>query len=108
MKRGKKDDGSGAIVAANYHMAFIDHDAEEAGDEDGSGEVAASSSSSSSSSMPSKELAPRLTFLYRLVPGPASRSYGLNVARMARLPSSLLRVAVERARMMEERLGMVG
>jgi DNA mismatch repair ATPase MutS len=56
-------------VAANYHMAFLESsDTNEGG-----------------------------TFLYQLVPGPASRSYGLHVAAMARLPQEVLAVARRRA-----------
>jgi DNA mismatch repair protein MSH3 len=40
---------------------------------------------------------PTVTFLYKLVPGVASSSFGLNVARMAGLPLSVLRRATGKA-----------
>ena len=42
-----------------------------------------------------------IEFLYKLVPGVAHRSFGLNVARMAGLPRSLVRRAGVKAREME-------
>ena len=44
----------------------------------------------------------RIEFLFKLAPGVAHRSYGLNVARMAGLPSDVIARAGERAREMEE------
>ena len=44
---------------------------------------------------------PQITFLYKLVPGVADRSFGLNVARMARLPSSVVDRAAEQAAHLE-------
>lgn len=38
---------------------------------------------------------PRIVFLYKLVPGVCSDSYGYNVARMAGFPIALLRLAEE-------------
>lgn len=45
-----------------------------------------------------------LTFLYQLVEGAASRSYGLNVARMADLPTEILRYASQKSKEMEEKV----
>ncbi|KAK4699369.1 DNA mismatch repair protein MSH3, partial [Phenoliferia sp. Uapishka_3] len=42
-----------------------------------------------------------VTFLYKLKPGLASRSHGLNVARMAELPDSVLARAFEKAHELE-------
>ena len=39
----------------------------------------------------------RITFLYKLVPGIAEQSYGLNVARLAQLPPAVVRRAAEKA-----------
>ncbi|GAA6050091.1 hypothetical protein JCM3770_001365 [Rhodotorula araucariae] len=39
---------------------------------------------------------PRITFLYRLVPGLASASHGLNVARLAELPEAVVRRAAHK------------
>ena len=44
----------------------------------------------------------RIEFLYRLTPGVAHRSYGLNVARMAGLPADVVAAAAAQAREMEE------
>ena len=44
----------------------------------------------------------RIEFLYRLTPGVAHRSYGLNVARMAGVPADVVAAAASKAREMEE------
>lgn len=44
---------------------------------------------------------PEITFLYKLVPGLADRSFGLNVARMASLPESAVQKAAIKAAAME-------
>ena len=44
---------------------------------------------------------PEITFLYKLTPGLADRSFGLNVARMASLPESAVRKAAVKADEME-------
>jgi DNA mismatch repair ATPase MutS len=38
-----------------------------------------------------------VTFLYKLVPGPCSKSYGLNVARLARLSTDVIARAEQMA-----------
>ena len=45
--------------------------------------------------------AERVEFLYKLTPGVAHRSFGLNVARMAGLPASVLRAAGAKASALE-------
>ena len=45
---------------------------------------------------------PQITFLYKLVPGVADRSFGLNVARMAHLPATVVDRAAEQAAHLEE------
>jgi len=45
---------------------------------------------------------PQITFLYKLVPGVADRSFGLNVARMAHLPTTVVDRAAEQAEHLEE------
>lgn len=45
---------------------------------------------------------PQITFLYKLVPGVADRSFGLNVARMAHLPATVVDRAAEQAERLEE------
>lgn len=44
---------------------------------------------------------PKITFLYKLAPGVADRSFGLNVARMAHLPPNVVDRAAEQALQME-------
>jgi DNA mismatch repair protein MSH6 len=48
-----------------------------------------------------------LVFLYKLAEGPAPSSYGLQVARLAGVPASLVRAAVGRAKTLEARLAGV-
>jgi len=45
---------------------------------------------------------PEITFLHKLVPGVADRSFGLNVARMAALPESVIASAALKAAEMEQ------
>ena len=44
---------------------------------------------------------PCVTFLYHLVNGAAARSYGLNVARLAGIPSEILCMAAEKSHELE-------
>ncbi|KAK4240769.1 muts domain V-domain-containing protein [Achaetomium macrosporum] len=67
----------------------------------------ATSSSSSKSSDDTKEGGEEvgdeeITFLYEVAEGVAHRSYGLNVARLARIPRRVLDVAARKSREMEE------
>ena len=45
-----------------------------------------------------------VTFLYQLVSGMAARSYGLNVASLANIPSSILSVATDKSQALEKRV----
>ena len=45
---------------------------------------------------------PKITFLFKLVPGVADRSFGLNVARMAHLPNGVVELAAVKAEQMEK------
>ncbi|XP_068616934.1 DNA mismatch repair protein Msh3 [Brachionichthys hirsutus] len=69
---------------SNYHMAFLLNEPDIATDaEDG-------------------EAQPEfITFLYQLTEGAAGRSYGLNVARLADIPDSILHTAACKARELE-------
>ena len=61
--------------------------------------------STRASALPAKDggqAVPAITFLYRLTPGIADRSFGLNVARLARLPPSVIAQAAVQAAAMEE------
>ena len=44
---------------------------------------------------------PRITFFYKLIPGLADRSFGLNVARLALLPESVVQNAARKAAEMQ-------
>ncbi|KAI5285995.1 Mismatch repair protein msh3 [Ascosphaera aggregata] len=48
-----------------------------------------------------KEQQELITFLYEVVPGEAHRSYGLNVARLANIPTSVLDLAAEKSAALE-------
>ena len=47
-----------------------------------------------------------ITFLYEIGEGTAHRSYGLNVARLANIPTQVIRLAVDMSREMEMRMKM--
>ena len=57
---------------------------------------------SASGSSQAAPAVPQITFLYKLVPGVADRSFGLNVARMAHLPTTVVDRAAEQAEHLEE------
>uniref|UniRef100_A0A673MGE4 DNA mismatch repair protein MSH3 n=1 Tax=Sinocyclocheilus rhinocerous TaxID=307959 RepID=A0A673MGE4_9TELE len=64
----------------NYHMAFLLNEPE----------------STSDGMQPEF-----ITFLYQLIEGAAARSYGLNVARLAEIPESILRTAAFKSKELE-------
>ncbi|XP_022048016.1 DNA mismatch repair protein Msh3 [Acanthochromis polyacanthus] len=69
---------------SNYHMAFLLNEPDISTDTD------------------DEEIQPEfITFLYQLTEGAAGRSYGLNVARLADIPDSILHVAARKARELE-------
>jgi DNA mismatch repair protein MutS len=67
--------GCRALFATHYHelTAFAD-----------------ASAHAANTSVSAREIGDDVVFLHRLVPGPASRSYGVAVARLAGLPESVL------------------
>ncbi|GAA6022808.1 hypothetical protein JCM11491_006414 [Sporobolomyces phaffii] len=67
-------------------------------------ETPVSSSSPSDDPSASSSRESDITFLYKLVPGLASASHGLNVARMAGLPDAVLRVAKTKRDELERRV----
>ncbi|XP_061755824.1 DNA mismatch repair protein Msh3 isoform X3 [Nerophis ophidion] len=70
---------------ANYHMSFLLNEPNEATDKD------------------DEEIRPQfITFLYQLSEGAAARSYGLNVARLADIPISIIHTAALKARDLED------
>ncbi|MCI4392604.1 hypothetical protein PGIGA_G00147770 [Pangasianodon gigas] len=67
----------------NYHMAFLLNEPETADEEE-------------------EEVQPEfITFLYQLTEGAAARSYGLNVARLADIPQSILTSAALKSKELE-------
>uniref|UniRef100_A0A3Q3ENC7 DNA mismatch repair protein MSH3 n=1 Tax=Kryptolebias marmoratus TaxID=37003 RepID=A0A3Q3ENC7_KRYMA len=66
---------------SNYHMAFLLNEADISADMDVRPEF--------------------ITFLYQLTEGAAGRSYGLNVARLADIPDSILHAAARKAQELE-------
>ncbi|XP_032809165.2 DNA mismatch repair protein Msh3 isoform X3 [Petromyzon marinus] len=77
-----------AEVVSNYHMSFLLSEPEEtAQGEDG-------------------ERLESVTFLYQLTEGPAARSYGLNVARLAAIPEQVLHTAAQKSRELEAHINM--
>lgn len=77
---------SGGGGAACFHMAHV---------------VEAGSEQAERGDNAADALPPRVTFLYKLTSGVAEASYGLNVARMAGLPKSVVRRAYEKAQEVE-------
>nr|XP_032809165.1 DNA mismatch repair protein Msh3 isoform X3 [Petromyzon marinus] len=77
-----------AEVVSNYHMSFLLSEPEETVQgEDG-------------------ERLESVTFLYQLTEGPAARSYGLNVARLAAIPEQVLHTAAQKSRELEAHINM--
>jgi DNA mismatch repair protein MSH3 len=60
----------GAETVRNYHMGYIED---------------------------TKDNEQNIVFLYKLVPGVASKSFGLNVARLAHLPPTVIKLAREKS-----------
>ena len=50
------------------------------------------------------ESIPSVTFLYHVVNGAARRSYGLNVARLAGIPSEILNTAAKKSHELENQI----
>lgn len=50
------------------------------------------------------ESIPSVTFLYHVVNGAAARSYGLNVARLAGIPSEILNTAAKKSHELENQI----
>eukprot|EP01043_Picozoa_sp_COSAG02_P060869 COSAG02_NODE_8049_length_2732_cov_1.665401_2_plen_205_part_00 len=84
---------------ANYHMAFLEEETAEGCDE--IADVTSGSSTDLSESRmcaaASATASRRVLFLYKLVRGTAHSSFGLNVARLAELPASVVDAAAIQA-----------
>ncbi|CAK7245288.1 MAG: Mismatch repair protein msh3 [Sporothrix thermara] len=81
-------------IVQNVHMRFTATKSGDGGGGDGDGEGDADDNDDA----PPEEI----TFLYEVGQGMAHRSYGLNVARLARIPPRVLAVAAQKSREMEE------
>lgn len=92
--------GLGDGLVKNVHMRFeatksangnrdSDHDPSNASDEEQQAATAADE---------------EITFLYEVAEGVAHRSYGLNVARLARIPRKVLDVAAKKSRELEDEI----
>lgn len=77
------------LIAA-VHMSYIQ------------GSMVNSNSSTSNLQEEPPTAVPKITFLYKLAPGVADRSFGLNVARMAHLPPKVVDQAAIQALQMEQ------
>ncbi|XP_077456412.1 DNA mismatch repair protein Msh3 [Stigmatopora argus] len=86
---------------SNYHTSFLlnDPDETEGTPRSVSGVAATRADRAAADEEPRPD---SVTFLYRLSRGAAERSYGLNVARLAHIPESVLRGAALKARELED------
>lgn len=94
----KISQGMGGLVK-NVHMRFTATRAA-GSDEQGAGD----GSDSGIDAGPDAD--EEITFLYEVVEGVAHRSYGLNVARLARIPRKVLEVAAKKSRDLEDEIKM--
>ncbi|KAK1998647.1 muts domain V [Colletotrichum falcatum] len=83
-------DGIGEGLVKNVHMRFTA--TRKAGTEGGGGDAADEDAGADD----------EITFLYEVGEGVAHRSYGLNVARLARIPRKVIEVAAQKSREMEQ------
>lgn len=81
---------SAPAVVRNCHMGFLEEPNTAASNATGAAAAAAT----------------KITFLYTVEPGLAHRSYGLNVARLARLPEPVLVAAALKSRALEREVGL--
>ena len=68
-------------VAENFHMAYLDESGDDGGDDDGSHQ--------------------KITFLYKFTKGISPSSFGLNVARIAGFPESIIDEAAKASKSLE-------
>ncbi|KAK1600751.1 muts domain V [Colletotrichum navitas] len=83
-------DGIGEGLVKNVHMRFTA--TRKAGTEEGDGDEGGEGAGADE----------EITFLYEVGEGVAHRSYGLNVARLARIPRKVIEVAAQKSREMEQ------
>lgn len=87
------------------HMRFASNKGpkgEEADDDDDGGDIMEVDGAEGEGDGDRADEDEEITFLYDLAPGVAHRSYGLNVARLARIPRKVLEVAAKKSRELEE------
>ncbi|KAF5099218.1 hypothetical protein D0Z00_001721 [Geotrichum galactomycetum] len=80
-----------SAVVRNCHMGFLEAPNAAAGTNPNANDDAADADAATT----------KITFLYTVEPGLAHRSYGLNVARLARLPEPVLVAAAHKSRALE-------
>ncbi|KUI66572.1 DNA mismatch repair protein MSH3 [Cytospora mali] len=90
-------EGMGGGLVKNVHMRFT---ATKASGGDGDGGEGRSDNEDGAGSVGDEEI----TFLYEVAEGVAHRSYGLNVARLARIPRKVLDVAAKKSRELEDEI----
>jgi DNA mismatch repair protein MSH6 len=85
------------------HMQCIVADADEFTDAAAGGEGGEEKSEGEGASL-EMDAPSRVTFLYKLLSGASEKSYGMNVARLARLPTSVVKLAQKKSADFETRL----
>lgn len=90
-------EGMGGGLVRNVHMRFTAKKVE-GGDGEGGG---GSDDDEDGAGLGGDE---EITFLYEVADGVAHRSYGLNVARLARIPRKVLEVAARKSRELEDEI----
>lgn len=84
-------------AVGNYFMDFLSRDDREAGPAAPSVSPATATVGTPPSEDTQEDGTPEITFLYKMTRGVATRSHGLNVARLAQLPNSVLTLASRKA-----------
>lgn len=82
-------------IVSNHHISYLE--------EEGSS-TAENTDNNDSSSNENAIAGPRITFLHKLVRGTEGRSFGMNVARLALLPESVVSSAAKRSSSLESQV----
>lgn len=90
----------------NFHMAFFDEELETSEDSAAVASLLLPPPAPILAPIP-RNLGSRVIFLYKLRKGMAHCSFGLNVARLAGIPTSVLEVAQEKSREMESTMKVI-
>jgi DNA mismatch repair protein MSH6 len=91
-------------LVALGHMACIVENGDDDDDEEEEDTASSSNSSSSSSASSSRATTKTITFLYNLTAGSSPKSFGINVAKLARLPEAVLKLAAAKSHAFEASL----